>query len=100
MLHAESARVIPAGDWSGWNRAVHSGGEAVMVQAEWLGPSDVAALTGLSPVHLRRLALAGDLRERTRTAGGWRLYLRSDVEAFMAKRRGRPGNGRRSRVTR
>lgn len=49
---------------------------------------DAAKILGVSDQMVRRYERQGRIRAM-RTAGGWRLFLRSDVVAFAAERAGR-----------
>ena len=53
--------------------------------AEYLGPSDVARLAGVSVSLVRVWYLEGRLAY-IRTAGGMRLSTREDVERLIARR--------------
>lgn len=53
--------------------------------AEFLTTSDAAKLLGRTAQTVRSYEAAGRLRA-VRTAGGWRLFLRADVERLLAAR--------------
>lgn len=52
---------------------------------DYLTVQDASRITGYSPSYLRLLDMKGEL-PAIRTAGGIRLFLRSDVEAFASRR--------------
>ncbi len=56
--------------------------------AEFLTTSDAARLLGRTPQTVREYEAAGRLRA-VRTAGGWRLFLRADVERLLADQKAR-----------
>jgi DNA-binding transcriptional MerR regulator len=54
--------------------------------AEYLTPGDAALILGLSAQGVRLAAERGRLKISARTAGGVRLFLRSEVERFKRER--------------
>ncbi len=47
---------------------------------------EVAAMLNITPDRVTRLSRSGKLRARGRTPGGFRVWFRPDVEAYMADR--------------
>lgn len=58
------------------------------VLPEFLTTSEAARFLECGEAHVRELADAGRLRV-ARTASGWRLFPRTELERFREERRGR-----------
>lgn len=61
--------------------------DTAVTQSEWMRIGEVARAFEVHPLTLRRWEEAGKLKP-TRTLGGQRRYLRSDVEALLQQMRG------------
>ncbi len=62
----------------------------VNMKAELLSCADVGRVLKIGPQRVRQLERLGRL-SATRTAGGWRLFRREEVERFAAQRELKPG---------
>jgi len=51
-----------------------------------LSPADVARLAGISPQTVRVHAFNGDMPREVRRVAGARIWLRSDIEAWLRER--------------
>lgn len=58
----------------------------ITTQTELIAAAEGARIAGLSGEHFRQLTLAGEIPSIRIEPNGYRVYVRSDVEAFKQKR--------------